>query len=128
MTPEELKSKKILSHTDGRPSSTLTDEQWQKEFTIRKLFITPYKRGKSKKFSSKYVREKETWREETQRTYEGYTNWQSYSAFINDILSNIRAGQVDYCYYIYQISDLVRFHYNDLRTKYCDGYWEVWLA
>ena len=50
MTMEEMKKKKILSNTNGRPSSTLTDEQWQKEFTIRKLFITPYKRGKSKKF------------------------------------------------------------------------------
>ena len=127
MTMEEMKKKKILSNTNGRPSSTLTDEQWQKEFTIRKLFITPYKRGKTKKFCGKYIREEKTWREETQGTYEGYTNWQSYSSFINDILSNIRAGQVDYCYYIYQISDLVRFHYNDLRTKYCDGYWEVWL-
>lgn len=128
MTMEEMKRKRILSNTNGRPSSTLTDEQWQKEFTIRKRFITPYKRGKTKKFCSKYVHEERTWREETQGTYEGYTNWQSYCSFINDVLSNIRAGQVDYCYYIYQISDLLRFHYNDLRTKYCDGYWEVWLA
>lgn len=122
MTIEELKN------ANGRPSSSLTDEKWQKEFTARKLFITPYKGGKTKKLSGKYAREAGTWREETQGSYGGCTNWQSYSAYINDILANIRAGQVDYCYYIYQILDLVKFHHNDLRTKYCDGYWEVWLA
>ena len=127
MTLEELKEMKIISNTDGRPSSSLTDEKWQKEFVVRKLFLTPIKGGKSKKLQGKYAKEFGGWNQESNGTYTGCTNWQSYCSYINDILSNIRAGQVDYCYYIYQISDLVRFHYNDLRTKYCDGYWEVWL-
>lgn len=124
MTLEELREMKLVSNTNGRPSSTLTDEKWQKEFNIRKLFVKP---SPLKKMQGKYSKESGMWNEETQGEYDGVTNWQSYCSYINDILSNIRAGQVDYCYYIYQIMDLLKFHHNDLRTKYCDGYWKVWL-
>lgn len=124
MTLEELKEMKLISNTNGRPSSTLTNEKWQKEMNIRKLFITP---TTLKKMQGKYSKESGKWNIETQGEYHGMTNWQSYCHFINDVLLNIRAGQIDYCYYIYQIMDLLKFHYNDLRTKYCDGYWEVWL-
>lgn len=127
MTLEELREEKTILNTNGRPSSTLTNEKWQKEFEAQKLSVTPYKDGKTKKLSGKYSRESGKWNSETKSTYWGCTNWQSYSSFINDILSNIRAGQVDYCYYSYQIFDLAKFHYDDLRTRYCDGYWEVWL-
>ena len=124
MTLEELREMKLVSNTNGRPSSTLTNEKWQKEINIRKLFVAP---TNLKKMQGKYSKESGVWNVETQGEYHGITNWQSYCSYINDILSNIRAGQVDYCYYIYQIMDLLKFHYNDLRTKYCDGYWEVWL-
>ena len=77
--------------------------------------------------TGKYSKESGKWNEETQGTYHGCTNWQQYCSYINDILSIIRSGQVDYCYYIYQILDLLKFHYDDLKTRYCDGYWEVWL-
>ena len=95
-------------------------------FNLRKLFITPYP-SDIKKLKGKYSKESGYWNEETMGEYYGCTSWQSYCAYINDILSNIRAGQVDYCYYIYQILDLVKFHYNNLMTRYRDGYWEVWL-
>lgn len=127
MTLEELMEMKIISNTNGRPSSSLTDEKWQKEFEIRKLFITPYKDEDVRRFGGKYSKETAKWNEETKGKYLGCTNWQSYCAYINDILHNIRAGQVDYCYYIYQILDLLKFHLNNLKTKYRDGYWEVWL-
>ena len=127
-TLEELKEMKLVSNTNGRPSSTLTDEKWQKEFNIRKLFVKPVNKS-VKRFGQKNSFSEETgyWNEETMGTYHGATNWQEYCAYINDVLRNIRAGQVDYLYYIYQITDLLKFHYDDLRTKYCDGYWEVWL-
>lgn len=128
ITLEELREMKLVSNTNGRPSSTLTDEKWQKEFNIRKLFVKPVNKS-VKRFGQKNSFSEETgyWNEETMSTYHGATNWQEYCSFINDVLSNIRAGQVDYIYFIYQIMDLLKFHYNDLRTKYCDGYWEVWL-
>lgn len=127
-TLEELKEMRLVSNTNGRPSSTLTDEKWQKEFNVRKLFIKPVKKN-IKRFGQEnsFSEEIGYWNEETMGTYHGATNWQEYCSFINDVLSNIRAGQVDYIYFIYQITDLLKFHYNDLRTKYCDGYWEVWL-
>lgn len=127
MTLEELRERKLISNTNGRPTSSMTDEKWQKEFNLQKMFITPY--GKDvKRLGGKYSRESGMWNEETQGTYHGCTDWQSYCTYINDILRNIRSGQVDYCYYIYQILDIAKFHYNDLKTRYCDGYWEVWLA
>lgn len=126
MTLEELRKMKIISNTDGRPSSTLTDEKWQKEFHIRKLFITPYSQN-IKWLKGQNSKESGKWNEETQGIYYGKTNWQEYCAYINDVLHNIRSGQIDYCYYIYQILDLLKFHFDTLKTKYCDGYWEVWL-
>lgn len=126
MTLEELKELKLISNTNGRPTSSMTDEKWQKELNLRKMFITPCPK-EIKKMKGKYTKESGMWNEETMGTYYGCTNWQSYCSYINDVLSNIRTGQVDYCYYIFQILDLLKFHHNDLKTKYCDGYWEVWL-
>lgn len=126
MTMEELRKMKLISNTDKRPSSSLTDEKWQKEFKLRKIFITPYKKS-VKKLGNHFSKETGNRNKETDCEYCGKTNWQEYCSYINDVLSNIRAGQTDYCYFIYQIMDLAKFHYNDLRTKYCDGYWEVWL-
>ena len=126
MTLEELKEMRIISNTNGRPDSNMTDERWQKEFNVRKLFITPNDK-KHKRMGGKFSRESGTWNEEKDGEYLGMTNYQEYSSYINDVLKNIRAGQIDYCYFIYHIMDLLKFHYDDLRTKYCDGYWEVWL-
>lgn len=128
MTLEQLREQKIISNTDGRPSSSLTDEKWQKELILRKMFVIPYRDGSSKKLTGPYAKEFGGRNEQTQRVYDGCTNWQSYCSYINDVLENIRAGQVDYCYYIYQILDLLKFHYDDLQTKYCDGYWNIWLT
>ena len=125
MTLEELKEMRIISNTNGRPDSNMTDERWQKEFNVRKLFITPNDK-KHKRMGGKFSRESGTWNEENGE-YLGMTNYQEYCSYINDVLKNIRAGQIDYCYFIYHIMDLLKFHYDDLRTKYCDGYWEVWL-
>ena len=126
MTLEELKEMRIISNTNGRPDSNMTDERWQKEFNVRKLFITPNDK-KHKRMGGKFSRESGTWNEEKDGEYLGMTNYQEYCSYINDVLENIRAGQIDYCYFIYHIMDLLKFHYDDLRTKYCDGYWEVWL-
>ena len=126
MTLEELKEMRIISNTNGRPDSNMTDERWQKEFNVRKLFITPNDK-KHKRMGGKFSRESGTWNEEKDGEYLGITNYQEYCSYINDVLKNIRAGQIDYCYFIYHIMDLLKFHYDDLRTKYCDGYWEVWL-
>jgi len=123
---EELREMKIVSNTNGRPTAYLTDEKWQTEFIVRKMFILPHPIS-VKKLGGKYSKESGMWNDETQGQYSGTTNWQEYCAFMNDVLKNIQSGQIDYCYFIYQIMELAKFHLKDLRTKYCDGYWEVWL-
>lgn len=125
MTLEELKEMKLVSNTSGRPSSDLTDEKWQQELQIRKLFVKPA--TTVTRMTGKYSQKSGTWNTEKYGEYSGATNWQEYCSFINDVLRNIRAGQVDYVYYIYHILDLLKFHYEDLKTRYRDGYWEVWL-
>lgn len=124
MTFDDLKTVEAFSRRNGMPSNSYTNEKWEEEFEIMKLITIP---TSETKMSGKYSRESGFWNEESMRTYYGATNWQDYCKYINDVLSNIRANQVDYCYYFYQIADLLRFHLNELQTRYCDGYWEVWL-
>lgn len=126
MTLEELREMKVISNTNDRPVYGLTNEKWQKEFNVRKIFIKPLSND-IKKMGGKFSNESGMWNEETQGTYHGVTNWQQYCSYINDVLKNIQSGQTDYCYFIYQVMDLAKFHYNTLKTRYCDGYWEVWL-
>ncbi len=111
MTLEDLKELQLISNTNGRPTSSMTDEKWQKEFNLRKLYIIPHPKEITK-LKGRYSRESGMWNEETQGTYYGCTSWQSYCSYINDVLNNIRAGQVDYCYFIFQIIDLLKFHFD----------------
>jgi hypothetical protein len=87
-----------------------------------KLYITPYKKDITR-MGGKYSKESGM----EMNNYDGITNWQSYCTYINDVLKNIRKGYHEFCYFTYQIVDLLKFHYDDLKTRYCDGYWEVWL-
>lgn len=111
---------------NGRPEFGLTDKEWQEEFAIRKLYVTPYKQYHTK-MGGRYSQDVRKWNEDENGEYKGATNWQQYCFYINSILSSIRHGEHDYCYYKYQIMDLLKFHHDTLRTRYCDGYWEVWL-
>ena len=122
MNLESLKDIKPTRTTNGRPSSSLTDKEWQNQFSVIKLYIKPYEKSVTR-FGGKGSRELGM----VQENYDGITNWQSYCAYINDVLKNLRRGNHDFCYFGYQIVDLLKFHYNTLRTRYCDGYWEVWL-
>lgn len=108
----------------GRPSPTLTDKLWQDEFQIMRIYIEPTK-TKSKKMGGKFSKGSYSINEMFQ--YQGATDWQRYCQYINDVLRNIKNGEVDYCYYKYQIRDLLCFYYDELRTRFCDGYWQVWL-
>ena len=106
---DELERMKIISNSDRGPSSNLTDKKWQKEFEIRKMFVL----SSDKKSASKT---------------HYYVNSKEYTSFINDIIKTLRKPNgVDYCFFIYQIMDLFKCYGEDLKTRYCDGYWQVWL-
>ncbi|MFR2774852.1 MAG: hypothetical protein ACLTBR_03365 [Anaerostipes sp.] len=62
------------------------------------------------------------------------TSDQYYRIFINDILRNIRSGEIDYCFHWYQICELIRFHKDNLNCRLhrdphgtADCYFSVWL-
>lgn len=68
-------------------------------------------------------------------TYYGETQYSNYCSFINSILRTIRGSggkppQHDYCFFIYQITDLLRFEHDRLRTRWIPEYecFEVWLS
>ena len=54
------------------------------------------------------------------RAYYGKTQYQYYCDFINGILKNIRRGEVDYCFYVYQIEELLKYEHDNLCAKYLD--------
>lgn len=116
MTLEQLKEQALITNTEGRPTSYMTNEKWQREFELRKSFITPSKERRMKAMSSEHCTE-----------YHGETLNHYYRQYINDVLKNIRAGNIDYCYFIYQIEDLLRYEYDRLVTYYNADY-ECWTV
>ena len=44
--------------------------------------------------------------------------FERYSQFINGILKTIRAGREDYCFYVYQIADLLQFEHEHLIAEW----------
>lgn len=42
----------------------------------------------------------------------------SYADFINDILFEIRRGGTEYCFYVFQVMDLLRFEYDTLNVEW----------
>lgn len=100
-----------------RPSPTMTDEEWQKIFQNLKD-ETP--ESQHRLIARRDARSERGCNEE---------QLERYCAYINDILGAIRRGQTDFCYYIYQIADLLRFERNRLRTEYLpdEQCFKVWL-
>lgn len=113
----------LLERGNRRPVN-ITNKEWQQMFNILKL-TTPVSKEKKYRNSTSvtvngiYQKEKET------------TQWRYYTQYINSVLSNIRNGEHDICYFIYQIKDLLQFENTRLKTKLVndDGflYFDVWL-
>ena len=54
------------------------------------------------------------------KPYYGKSQYQYYCDFINDILSQIRKGKIDYCFYIYQIADLLKYEHDYLNATWLE--------
>lgn len=128
MTIQEL-SKTIYLNTgphSAAPSINMTDAQWQEKFSLMKQMVRP---SADHQITNSHSQEPFYWNEDLQDSYDGITNWQSYSLFINDSLRQLRRGEICYAWFTYQIRDLLRFEHDRLRTRYTpqDRMWVLWL-
>lgn len=91
-----------------RPPNEYTNQEWQSDFEILKQTVTPAPENKMTVVpdTSSYG------------SYHGKTQYQNYCSFINNILKNIRRGEIDYCYYIYQIADLLKYEKERLEVQW----------
>lgn len=57
-----------------------------------------------------------------------YNSYYDYCSYINSVLKVIRGGEQDYCYFTYQIRDLLRFEPNlNAIYDYENDVFIVWL-
>lgn len=123
----DLKQMRLYITEKGRPTLQLTDIVWQQIIKQIKENIKPLDNGTNKKMivrSSRAIMNEWGEYEEDQTP-----DWKRYCLFINSVLEDIRAGEISYCFYSYQIAQLLTFHKDTLQTKYnpIDKFWEVWL-
>lgn len=117
---EDLKNFKKLSED-------MTDEQWQEYFKLMKLIISQSKQRRMSTRNWQFT--VNGYRDDSQFAYHGETQWSRYCQFINSTLQAIRFGEYEYCFYIYQIADLLRFEHDRLRTQWLPEHKQflVWL-
>ena len=116
MSIELLKFDFIKSN--GEPRGNMTDSQWEKCFNqLRKM--TRQSRHKNivcrddlNKYFSKLYNNQELSDPSLER----------YSQFINGILKSIRGGKEDYCFYVYQVADLLQFEHEHLKVRWMPAY------
>ena len=125
MTLDELKTGKLPAKCAPRD---MTDEMWQEYFKSMKMLT--HQGSERKMNASKAVLKVNGYNLESQCTYDGETQWERYCQFINSILHSIRHGEYDYCFNIYQISDLLRFEHDRLRARWMPENlcFQVWLS
>ena len=103
------KTNETRNYNIYRLSNNMTDEEWQKVFTQMKTDIKPT--------GEKYMTKPGTTPIKEGDEYRGETTAVRYKQFINSILRTIRQGDTDYCFYIYQIRDLLRYE-PQLKAKW----------
>lgn len=103
----------MVTQNTKSPPKDYTDEQWQTDFSNLKLQI---KQGSAKSMPS--IREVS---ETIYQEYHGKTQYQRYCDFINSVLKNIRGGYIDYCFYIYQIAELLKYEHDNLKVVWLEA-------
>jgi len=96
------------------PPSDYTNQQWQNDLAELKEKIEPSPR-------KRMVTIRESAKKTESGSYYGKTQYQYYCAFINDILEQIRSGQEAFCYYVYQVIDVLRFE-KEVDVNYIEKY------
>lgn len=111
-----------FENENGRPLPELTNNEWQGVFATMKdnaISSTAPKYNTRTESMPKYL-----------NAHMPETQWTRYKQFINNTLKTIRNGEEDYCFYTYQIADLLRFEKDRLMSEYSpvDRCFKVWLA
>lgn len=122
----------IINCVNGKLDANTTNEQWQEYFAIMKQTI---KQGREKRMKSCVAKIMVNgYSIDIFSHYDGETSYTSYCQFINGILRTIRGNSSnapahDYCFYVYQIADLLRFEHDKLNViwRQEDKCFEVWL-
>lgn len=114
------------SFYSATPSPHMTNAQWQEKFQVMKQTVQPLKQ---RRITEKEALESLYPKKIFCDTHEQITDRQSYVMFINDTLSQLRAGAAAYAWFTYQIRDLLSFEHNRLCTHYFseEQMWLIWL-
>lgn len=103
----------IVAHNTKKPPINYTDSQWQSDFIELKSQIKqcnlPLMPSMREASGTIYQR------------YHGKTQYQQYCDFINSVLKNIRDGHIDYCFYIYQIAELLKYEHDNLKVTWLEA-------
>jgi len=100
----------------GLPSGATNNSEWQTYFKVLKAVVKP----SAEKYLPKAYSPRQTYYRNYNQVYDGETQWYRYVQFINQILRNIRRGEEDYCYYTYQILELLRFEPENLCADWLE--------
>lgn len=97
----------------------MTNEEWQTYFTKLRNKIKPISERRMRTTYSMWIN---GYKDISYFEYRGNTEWENYCKFINSILNAIRRGKSDYCFYIYQIADLLKFEHDRLKVIWLPKY------
>ena len=103
----------VINEKTGRPPKNYTNSQWQQDLIRIRAVVQPASFNKMK-----IIPEPRNFK----GTYYGKTQYQYYCDFINDVLNSIRRGKSDYCYYIYQIAELLKYEHDRLQAEWLEEY------
>lgn len=95
------------------PPVDYTDSQWQSDFIDLK--------SKIERCGLAFMPTIKEVSETTYQEYHGKTQYQRYCDFVNSVLKNIRDGHVDYCFYIYQIAELLKYEHDNLKVTWLEA-------
>ena len=99
---------------NGEPYESMTAEEWGECFNSMRSLVKPAKRRTMN--AAKDVNTFFSDMCHAQITSD--VLFERYSQFINDVLKTIRSGRVDYCFYIYQIADLLQYEHDRLVAEW----------
>ncbi len=111
----------------GCPPETMEDSQWHEYFAAMKLLVSP---SGEKRMSTRGMEFRENGKRVSGRdSTRQFSQWWYYCQFINSVLTVIRNGGKDYCFNVYQITELLKYEHDRLRTKWLkeNRCFEVWL-